>query len=211
MKLVAIVAGLEPAQNVGVDPLVDLARSAATGNRKAARQLVVAVGPAMLRAVRKVLGSATSDTEDVLQDSVEALLHALATYRRECTVLHFACRVAVLSALAWRRKMSSRARWTADAPELVETSFSPDPSPAEGLSANQRRETLAMLLDDLPPAQSEVLVLHCALGFSIEEIARSANYAVETIRSRLRLAKQALRTRISASHALKEILELSHD
>jgi len=172
------------------------------------RRLVVAVGPAMLRAVRKVLGHATSDTEDVLQDAVEGLLHALATFRGECTVLHFACRVAVLSALASRRRADYRAQWTADVPEAVDFCLSPAPSPAEGVSANQRREILGMLLDELPPAQAEVLVLHCALGFSVEEIACAGNHPMETVRSRLRLAKLTLRARISASPELAEILEL---
>jgi RNA polymerase sigma-70 factor (ECF subfamily) len=191
------------------DPLLPVARQAAGGNRKAMRQVVVAVGPAMLRAVRKVLGHATTDTEDVLQDAALGLLHALPGFRGECTVLHFACRVAVLSALSSRRRAEFRAQWLLDAPEAVDASSSAAPSPAAAATANRRRETLAVLLDDLPPAQAEVLVLHCALGFSIEEIARAGNHPLETTRSRLRLAKQSLRARISASPELVEILELS--
>jgi RNA polymerase sigma-70 factor (ECF subfamily) len=191
-----------------VDPLLDLARLAAAGNRKATRRVIIAVGPAMLRAIRKVLGHATSETEDVLQDAAEGLLRALAGFKGECTVLHFACRVAVLSALSSRRRADVRAQWTLDAPEAVDGSSGTSPSPAEGATASRRRETLAMLLDELPPAQAEVLVLHCALGFSIEEIAQAGHHPIETIRSRLRLAKQTLRERISASRELAETLEL---
>jgi len=196
------------AREARTDPLLDLARRASAGNRKAMRQLVIAVGPTMLRAVRKVLGHATSDTEDVLQDAALGLLHAIASFKGECTVLHFACRVAVLSALSSRRRADYRAQWALDAPEAVDASASTAPSPAEGVTASRRRETLAMLLDELPPAQAEVLVLHCALGFSIEEIASAGHHPIETIRSRLRLAKQSLRARISSSRELAEILEL---
>jgi len=196
------------APTVGADPLLEVARLAAARNRKAMRQLVVAVGPGMLRAVRKVLGVLTADSEDVLQDAVEGLLHAIRGFKGECSVLHFACRVAVLSALTARRRMDYRAQWTLDVPEAVDACVDMAATPAEDATANRRRETLAMLLDDLPSAQAEVLVLHCALGFTVEEIANAGNHPIETIRSRLRLAKLTLRTRISASRELAEILEL---
>ena len=161
-----------------------------------------------MRAVRKVIGGATADTEDVLQDAVEGLFHAISGFKGQCTVLHFACRVAVLCALAARRRMDYRAQWTLDTPEAIDSCFDVAATPAEDVCANKRRETLAMLLDELPSEQAEVLVLHCALGFTIEEIAKAGSRSVETIRSRLRLAKLALRTRISASRQLAEILEL---
>ena len=191
------------------DALLPMVRLAADGDRDAARELVKAVGPAMLRAVRKVMGHRTSDVEDVLQEAVEGLLLALPSFKGQCTVLHFACRVAVLSALASRRRATFRAEFVVDAPEAAEQSPSPAASPLEGASANRRRQVVGQLLDDLPPAQSEVLVLHCALGFSVDEIALSVGRPKETVRSRLRLAKQALRERISASAELAELLEVA--
>jgi RNA polymerase sigma factor, sigma-70 family len=191
------------------DALLELARLAGARDRHATQRLVQEVGPAMLRAVRKVLGHAFTDGEDVLQEAVEGLLLALASFRGECTVLHFACRVAVLTALASRRRASFRAQWALDAPDAAAASTSPEPSPVEGLSATRRRETLGMLLDELPPAQAEVLVFHCALGFTVEEVASAVGRPAETVRSRLRLAKQALREKIEASTELAEILELN--
>jgi RNA polymerase sigma-70 factor (ECF subfamily) len=184
-------------------------RLAADGDREAARELVRAVGPAMLRAVRKVMGHRTADVEDVLQEAVEGLLLALPSFKGQCTVLHFACRVAVLSALASRRRATFRAEFVVDAPEAGEQAPSPTVSPLESVSANRRRQVVGQLLDDLPPVQAEVLVLHCALGFTVDEIALSVGRPKETVRSRLRLAKQALRERISASAELAEILEVA--
>lgn len=190
------------------DPLRELARLAAAHNREAMRRLVVAVGPAMLRAIRKVLGHATADTEDVLQEAVEGLLRAVAAFKGECTVMHFACRVAVLSALSSRRRAAFRESFATDVPDLAAEASSPGPSAADLVSTKRQREVLGMLLDELAPAQAEVLVLHCALGFTVEEIARSSGCPSETVRSRLRLARQCLRQRISASSQLAEILEL---
>ena len=83
-----------------------------------------------------------------------------------------------------------------------------DPSPAEAVVLRGRREALGVLLDELPANQAEALVLHAALGFTIDEIAAAVGRPAETIRSRLRLAKQVLRERIDTSPELSEILEV---
>jgi RNA polymerase sigma factor (sigma-70 family) len=191
------------------DPLLPLAILAGAGDRNATRELVRAVGPAMLRIVRQIMGPRIADVEDVLQEAVEGLLQALTSFKGRCTVLHFACRVAVLSALSSRRRADFRAELVVDAPDADEMAASPVPSPLEDVAANRRRKLVGQLLDELPPAQSEVLVLHCALGFTVDEIAASVGRPAETVRSRLRLAKQALRERINASTALAEILEVT--
>jgi RNA polymerase sigma-70 factor (ECF subfamily) len=189
--------------------MVALVRRVVMGDRKAARSLLAAVGPAMLRAIRKVLARSTHEVEDVAQEAMEALIAALPSFRGECPVLHFARRVAVLTALANRRRLDLRAQWAADiseqpAPEGV----AGGPSPAEALFLRGRREALEALLDELPANQAEVLVLHVALGFTIDEVAGATGRPAETIRSRLRLAKQALRDRIQANPDLNEILEV---
>jgi len=189
--------------------MVALVRRVLAGDRKATRSLLAAVGPAMLRAIRKVLARSTQEVEDVAQEAMEALVAALPSFRGECPVLHFARRVAVLTALANRRRLDLRAQWAADAPDQAEPEgVAADPSPAEALFLRGRRKALEALLDELPANQAEVLVLHVALGFTIDEIAGATGRPGETIRSRLRLAKQALRDRIQASPALSEILEV---
>jgi RNA polymerase sigma-70 factor (ECF subfamily) len=189
--------------------MVDLVRRVAAGDRKATRSLLGAVGPAMLRAIRKVLARSTHEVEDVAQEAMGALIAALPSFRGECPVLHFARRVAVLTALANRRRLDLRAQWAADVPEQpVPEGVATGPSPAEALFLRGRRDALGALLDELPANQAEVLVLHVALGFTIDEIAGATGRPVETVRSRLRLAKQALRDRIAASPSLSEILEV---
>ena len=189
--------------------MIALVRLIVAGDRKATRALLAAVGPAMLRAIRKVLARSTHEVEDVAQEAMEALIAALPSFRGECPVLHFARRVAVLTALANRRRLDLRAQWTAEPPaEPAAEGMAAGPSPAEALFLRGRREALAALLDELPANQAEVLVLHVALGFTIDEIAGVAGRPAETIRSRLRLAKQALRDRIQASPQLSEILEV---
>jgi RNA polymerase sigma factor (sigma-70 family) len=199
-----------PPEFVDADALAGLARRVVDGDRKATRSLLVAVGPAMLRAIRKVLARSTTDVEDVAQEAMEALVAALPGFRGDCTVLHFAWRVAVLTALANRRRLDLRAQWSADGSELAAARepAATDPSPADAVVLRGRREALGALLDELPANQAEVLVLHAALGFTIDEISAAVGRPAETIRSRLRLAKQVLRDRIAASPELTEILEV---
>jgi RNA polymerase sigma-70 factor (ECF subfamily) len=190
------------------EDLGDLARRAAGGDRRAVHALLLAVGPAMLRAVRRVLVRRTEDVEDVAQEAMQALVDALPGFRGQCTVLHFAWRVAVLTALANRRRLDLRAQWAAGSMEALERAAD-GPSPAEAALLRGRREALSALLDQLPPDQAEVLVLHAAYGFTIEELAATVGRPMETIRSRLRLAKRALRDRIDASPELADVLRVT--
>ena len=193
------------------DPLGALGRQAVTGDAGALQRLLAAVGPAMLRAIRKILGAATGEVEDVVQEATEGLLTALPRFRGHCTVLHFACRVAILTALARRRRLDVRQQWMIDLPdtdEVAGASASPA-TPADEAHSRRRREALGALLGELPVAQAEVLVMHAALGFTVQECAAALGKPAETVRSRLRLAKQALRDRILQSRALAEILEVT--
>ena len=192
----------------GEDQLVALARKAGARDRDAMRRLIVAVGPAMLRVIRTVVGPQVADAEDVLQDASEAFLNAVGSFRGQCTVLHFACRVAVFSALGWRRRFVFRSARIADDSEIEEWAVEGGLSPAELVIAARRREALEQLLDELPSPQAEVLILHCALDFTVDETAAAMGRPVETVRSRLRLAKRALRERIGESAELAEILEM---
>ena len=74
------------------------------------------------------------------------------------------------------------------------------------VEARRRTELLRGLLETLPPDQAETLSLRTILGYSLEEIAEATGVPQNTVRSRLRLAKEALRARIEANPALAEEL-----
>ncbi len=48
----------------------------------------------------------------------------------------------------------------------------------------RRRDILRRLLDELPGAQAEALVLHCVAGLTLEEVAAVARAPVVSARSR---------------------------
>jgi RNA polymerase sigma-70 factor (ECF subfamily) len=193
----------------GADPLKSLVSAATGGDENAERTLLVTLGPALLRAVRGVLGGSNPDVEDALQDSMAALHAALPRFRGECGTLHFACRVAVQTALNARRRASYRNRHTPSvSPDELSELAADERSPAEAQAAASRRDALRRLLDELPPVQAEALVLHVVLGYSIDETARATDSPRDTVRSRLRTALGALRARVGADGALLEILDV---
>jgi RNA polymerase sigma-70 factor (ECF subfamily) len=190
------------------EPLAHLAALSRDGNVDAQRTLLVTVGPAMLRVIRGVLGAAHPDVEDTLQDSMVALYLALPGFRGECTTLHFACRIAVQTAMNARRRAGYRTKHTPNsAPEELADLARDDRSPAEIVSADRRREGLRRLVSELPEAQAEVLALHAVLGYTIEETAAVTASPLNTVRSRLRNALGKLRARLGSDPALLETVK----
>jgi RNA polymerase sigma-70 factor (ECF subfamily) len=190
------------------DELAPLAR-AATDDPDAAATLVGALCGGMLRIVRKVLGRRHPDVDDVTQDAVIALLAALLTFRGECSVEHFANRVALLTALAARRRARARARTVEPETEAfgeVAAETGDQASPLATTVAARRRLLVRQLLDELPDVIAEALASHFILGYTVDEIAVASSVPANTVWSRLRLGKQALRRKLERDAELAEML-----
>jgi RNA polymerase sigma-70 factor (ECF subfamily) len=188
-----------------VDELLEVAREAKNGSAIAIRTLILHIGPPMLMTVRKILGAGHPDLDDVAQDAVIAFLNALGTFRGESTVLTFAHRIALLTALAARRRNATRQRYHHTA--ALERDYEVEhKSPQSLLLAKRRREQLMALLDELPTATAEALALHFVLGMTVDEIAEAAQSPQNTIWSRLRLGKQALRRKLTTNQNVAVLL-----
>lgn len=180
----------------------ELAARAALGDPLAIRALVQHVTPAVVRTVRGVLGGGSSDVDDVVQQSAMAFIHALPAFRGECDPAGYAGRIAFRTALA-ARKQRVRERNRASENEADSSVPAHDEhSPSQELAATRRKGLLQSLLDELPVEQSEALVMRTVLGWSLEEVAAASGCPTNTVRSRLRLAKEAMRRRIEANPSL---------
>ena len=198
-RLLRLVA---PSRPVQPDPLGGVAAAAASGDRRAVRTFLLTVTPHLLRVVRRVLGPEHPDVDDVAQESAYALMEALPRHRGECTVLHFACRVALLTAMNVRRRDATRKRMAIRQDDAVDLLASSTPPPDEELAARALARAMRELLDALPIEQAEALGMHFVLGYTVREIADSCRVPAETVRSRLRLAKDALRKLIAGDPQL---------
>jgi RNA polymerase sigma-70 factor (ECF subfamily) len=157
-----------------------------------------------------VLGPEHGDVDDVTQEATIGLLGALPRFRGECTVAQFAGRVAVLTAMAARRRQRTRQRWVVtddDASDCV--SSSPESSPFARIETVRRREVVRRLVDELPEAIGEAMVLYFMLGHTAEEIAAMTHVPVNTVWSRVRLGKARLRQKIEDDPLLREALDAS--
>jgi RNA polymerase sigma-70 factor (ECF subfamily) len=186
------------------DPLAALVQDAIDGNPEALRGLLRALAPEIARVARAILGPTSPSLDDAVQDALLALVHALPSFRRDCSARRFANRIAARTALANRR----RARSFAQRDSLASETYSqPAPSQEQHTIAGRRRALVRRLLDELPERQAEVLSLRIVLGYSLEETAATVQAPVNTVRSRVRLAKEALRQRISDDPSMSELLE----
>jgi RNA polymerase sigma-70 factor (ECF subfamily) len=191
------------------DELAVLARAAAEGDRGATHALLVALAPHLLRTVRSMLGRNNPDAEDVAQEAALVVIDALPSFRGESSVQRFATRTAVLVAMNARRKRAATKRGgdqaaiTTDLDELV---AQPD-GPEHRLLQARAAEAVRALLLTLPAAQAEALALHCVGGCTLAEIAAATNAPLQTVKSRLRLARRALRLTLDGRPALLELLE----
>ena len=192
------------------DPLLALVAQAVRGDRLAERTLLVAVGPAVLGVVRRVMGANSLEVDDVCQEATIGLLSALPGFRAQCSVLHFACRVALLTALAARRRRGVASSDAQETPEELGDVIDDAPSPADLIDSARRRAVVRELLDELPLAQAEVLALHVVLGHTVEETSTMMAAPVNTVRSRLRRGLAALREKLSHNRKLREVVGGSH-
>lgn len=209
MQKLRLLLGPEPnAQKRPRDDLSGVADAARRGDSRAVRTFIAAVGPAMLRVIRQVVGSQHPDVEDLLQEASVNLLDALSRFDGGCSTLHFACRVAVLTAMNARRRAAATKRaWRRQAEVELECLPADVSDPDRTLDERTAMVAVRHLMTTLPVSQAEALALHCVLGCTIDEIASDLSIPSETVRSRLRLARQTLRKLVLGDSSLTDIVE----
>ncbi|MCA9644575.1 MAG: RNA polymerase sigma factor [Polyangiaceae bacterium] len=166
----------------------ELVERAVAGELDAITELLRDLGPLVARTVRVILGNQHADADDVVQQSFVALIRSLPQYRAESNLATYTSRITTRTALAARRRERRRA-------EVHESYALAQPeqlvSPREEVASH-----IHALLDELVEEQAETLALRTVLGFSIDEIAEAMEVPRNTVKSRLRLAKAALRERL---------------
>lgn len=185
------------------DTLID---RAVRGDTAATGQLLKQLAPSVIRAARSLLGSTHADVDDVVQQSLIGLVQSLPNFRGECSIAHFASRIVTRTAMAARRRAAIRG-------ERVDTetepdAFSVDSTQDQSVEAERRRNLVRDLMGTLSDEQSETLALRVVLGFSLEEVAEATGVPLNTVRSRVRLAKASLKKRIEADPHLAAMLEV---
>jgi RNA polymerase sigma-70 factor (ECF subfamily) len=195
-----------PSAEGAPDPLMALVRDAAAGRRDRLAQLLGLVAPPVTATVRVLLGAGHPDLEDAVQESLIAIVGSLPRFRGDSTFLHYCRRIAVRTALALRRARDERVRKQAEASVEPEAAPANDPIGGE-VEGGERLAIFRRLLDELPEGQAESLAYRVLLEAPLPVIARETGVPLNTVRSRIRLAREHLRNRITADPALADLLK----
>jgi RNA polymerase sigma-70 factor (ECF subfamily) len=163
---------------------------AKAGHPEGLRRFLVAVAPWVRRTCNGVLGAGHPDLDDTMQECLFAAVKALDKYRFDGDIRHYVTKIALRIAIAAKR--SSVARWRNHDLLQSEPTLEAPTSASREWSADEVN-LVRRILDRLSGVQSEAVLMRIVLGYSVEEIAAATGVSPNTVKTRLRLGKDALR------------------
>jgi RNA polymerase sigma factor, sigma-70 family len=174
--------GDEPSRAARTAELNHAAAAAAAGDPRARDAFLEMIRQPILRYCRARVGPSVrvQTGEDVAQDVLMAVVEALPRYRpSEVPAMAFIYGIA-RNKVADSLRASGRDR--SDPTDVLPDSISTAPEPEENAMISADARQLRKLLDQLPPAHREVLVLRVAMQFSAEETARAVGSTPGAVR-----------------------------
>jgi RNA polymerase sigma-70 factor (ECF subfamily) len=161
---------------------------AGAGDERAFRELYRRHTPALYQLVLRMLGGATADAEDVVQETWIRAVRQLAKFRWESSLRTWLCAIGLNLA---RETLRRRARARTEEFDERLGLFAPAVKDGE-------RIDLERAIARLPNGYRTVLVLHDVEGYTHEEISRQLEIAVGTSKSQLFDARRAMRSLLLA-------------
>jgi RNA polymerase sigma-70 factor (ECF subfamily) len=139
-----------------------------------------------------VAGNVTA-AEDIVQTALERAWKSRSSFRGDGSLRPWLDRIVVREAARERRW---RLRWLARlSTPLSVTPIDPPSDEMTDRDASRfpERAVLRIVLDELSPPQRAAVVLHLHAGYTVDETAQLLGVPRETVRSRLRVAREHLR------------------
>ena len=134
------------------------------------------------------------DSEDAVQAGLERAWRRRASLRDPGSLAAWLDRIVVREAIRLGRdKRSLRERFERLLGDHDDIDIRVGRSTADHAPAAVSRAALRRAFEALPAAQRAVIALHLYLGYSLAETAEMVGAPLETVRSRLRLAREQLR------------------
>ncbi|MFZ5891394.1 MAG: RNA polymerase sigma factor [Myxococcota bacterium] len=169
---------------------IALMHRAGAGDREAQRVLVTRLMGRANRLAQALLRN-REDAFDASQAALLGILRSAANFRGDSSVERWADRIVVRTALRL-----SRAR-RRGAPTQISESAAPSTPPR-----SEARVSAREYLKQLPEAQRSVLLLRSGFGYSIDEIAELTQTSINTVKDRLKRAKDAMRRELQREQEL---------
>jgi RNA polymerase sigma-70 factor (ECF subfamily) len=147
-------------------------------------------GPVFRLAVSILGQQFAPEAEDVAQDVMLRVHHALGSFRGEAKVGSWIYRIAFNQALNVKARVRYRAPHVSD--QALSTTPSTDRGPDDQLQDQQRRRAVQACVAELPEVYQSALRLHYWLGASMSEISEMLDAPENTVKSYLHRARRLL-------------------
>lgn len=157
-------------------------------------------GPAYSLA-RRITGS-DGNADDVVQETFISVWRAIERYDpRRASVRTWLMRIVHRRAIDQVRSQMVHLKRRAEGEGLVEELTATEPVPEEAALATEREATVRGALDALPDDQRKVIELSYFSGFSQTEIAEMTGQPLGTVKGRMRLAMEKMRSNLETQEA----------
>jgi len=162
---------------------------AKVGDLEAFREMYQAASGFVFNVVSRVLSNPL-DAEEVTQDVFLKIYRNLDKFEARSSFKTWVYRVAVNTALSFGRRLSRDRKQK----EMLKGSepLSESPEAYRRLSQEDHEQLVSTLLSTLSPEQRSCIVLREIEGLSYEEISRALNVNLNTVRTRLKRAREVL-------------------
>lgn len=132
-----------------------------------------------------------ADAQEVTQDVFLKIYHSLKDFRFRSAFKTWAYRITVNTAINRYRRVKKEKQYRADYNDALEYPAAGNPA-ADWAIKSDNQERLDKLLDSLIPEHKICLILREIEGLSYQDIAAALRIPLNTVRSRLKRARQAL-------------------
>lgn len=165
-------------------------KSAASGEHEAFKKVYTALSGYIYSLSLGMLSN-EQDASDAVQESFIKIYRNLRNFNFKSGIKTWAHRIAVntvLNALSKRKRLNSRTVWL----ESVADISSGEKTADEGLISENAKTKIADLLKFLSPDERLCIILREIDGLSYSEIAYATKTKINTVRTRLKRAREAL-------------------
>jgi len=181
---------------------LDLSRSVASGDRKAARHLANQLMN-RVRALAFYLAGPDADAEDDAQTAMMEILRSVGTYRGDSPLGAWAEQVAIRTILRCVKQRKWRMGFFTHSPLGVECDVHLM-SMEDHVFKQRVSERLSRHLGQMKPNFRSAVVLKMILGYSVEEICQMTGANRHTVDYRLRKGREQLRKKITNDTMLRD-------
>ena len=172
----------------------DIVEQAKTGNIQAFENIYRAVSGFVYTLALRITNNA-QEAEEVTQDVFMKIYHNLNTFGYRSAFRTWVYRIAVNTALNASKKFSRSMRGRQDFEDVIDSQVAPvnkEDEPGRQEEQKLQKQRRESLLAELNPEQRMCITLREINGLSYEEIAQAMHININTVRSRLKRAREAL-------------------